>query len=203
MAFRENFSSACVSKAKELGRKLVWAEVLELACACHAKATKEKRKAGIIPDADQVYALYPRKINPEDAKVAISKALKKRELSYLLDKTNQFAEAVNSWPSSYRYGRDGRDLCPYGSSWFNSGGYDSDPKEWKRFGARNAAPHQHISPPEPEGWQTAFPDFTDRDKPWNLLQPAQQAYIVANMATATAFTDTPRTVEAEQILRLA
>lgn len=42
MAFREQFSSACIAKSKELGRKLVWAEVLELACECHAKAPKEK-----------------------------------------------------------------------------------------------------------------------------------------------------------------
>jgi hypothetical protein len=164
---------------------------------------KERKRANLVPEADQVYALYPRKINPEDAKIAITKALKKRELAYLLDKTNQFAEAVNSWPSSYRYGKDGRDLCPYGSSWFNSGGYDSDVKEWKRFGARNAAPHQHVSPPEPVGWQEAFPDFTDRDKAWTALQPAQQAYIVANMATAATFTALPLAVEESERLRKA
>lgn len=154
-------------------------------------------------DAEQVYALYPRKVGREDALIAISGALKKQELAYLLDKTNQFAQAVNSWPSSYRYFQDGGDRCPNPGTWYRQGRYADDPKTWRRGGAHVPAPTNRIAPPEPKNWQAAFPDFTDRDKPWQLLQPAQQAYIIANMETAAHFSEPVEQDAAETRLRTA
>jgi len=150
---------------------------------------KERKRANITPDAEQVYALYPRKVGREDALAAITLAMKKNDLPYLLDKTNQFAEAVKSWPTSYRYFQDGGDRCPNPGTWYRQGRYADDPKTWRRHGAHTAAPSQKLAPPEPIGWKEAFPDFTDRDKPWHMLQPAQQIWIVANMATASHFSE--------------
>jgi len=203
MAFREQLIAACTAKATTLGRKLTSLEIVGVACECHAKATKERRKAGVLPDAEQVYALYPRKVGREDALTAISGSLKKHDLAYLLDKTNQFAEAVKSWPSSYRYFQDGGDRCPNPATWYRQGRFADDPSTWRRHGAHTAAPSNRVSPPEPMGWQAAFPDFLDRDKHWSQLQPAQQAYIVANMATASTFTALPKEVDATQALREA
>jgi len=167
------------------------------------EGAKQRKKSGVLPEAEQVYALFPKKVGKDDALKSISAALKKHPLAFILDKTNQFAEAVNSWPTSYRYGKDGRDFCPHPATWFNDGRYQDDAKEWKRFGARNPAPNQHVSPPEPEGWREAFPDFTDKDKPWKNLQPSQQQYITTAMALAACATSIPQQVEQEQILRNA
>lgn len=193
---------ALSGEAQRLGRRLSESEWKAVARQEWAKATKEKKRGAIIPDAEQVYALYPKKVGKEDALRAISAALKKNDLAYLLDKTNQFKECVESWPSSYRYFQDGGDRCPHPASWFNAGRYSDDPREWKRHGARSA-PQNKIAPPEPANWQEAFPDFVDRDKPWHLLQPAQQAYIIANLSTAQTFTALSKGVDSTQALREA
>ncbi len=130
------------------------------------------------PEAEKIYLIYPRHVAPDEAKKAIDVALQKVEYDYLLAKTTQFAEAVNSWPSSYRYTQDGRDTCPYPATWFNKGRYLEEASEWKRFGARKPASHQYIAPPEPEGWRDMFPDFVDRHKEWKDLQPEQHRLIL-------------------------
>ena len=205
--FRDHLIAACTAKAKDLGRKLTSLEIVDLACLSHdvcMPAIKAPRNATPIADgAEQVYALYPRKIAPDAAKKAITIVLKKHELPYLLDKTNQFAEAVRSWPSSYRYKSDGMDLCPHPATWFNRGSYADDPKEWKRFGSRKSVEHQYIPPAEPHGWRSTFPDFVDADKPWNQLQPAQHAYILSAMNTGHHFSEPVEQLEQEQSLRNA
>lgn len=190
MTFREAYHSACCLKAKEVKRKLTSAEVFEVGVGCHdatQKAVKaQKREVSIASGAEQVYQLYPLHVGKEAALRAISVQLKKNELSYLLGKTNQFAEAVRSWPSSYRYFLDGGDRCPHPATWFTQGRYADDPQTWKRHGARNQAPHQYIPPKEPSGWRLGFPDFVDREKPWNQLQPAQHQFILKTLE-ATVF----------------
>lgn len=165
------------------------------------KATPRRDSARDI--AEQVYQAYPRKVGKEAALIAIGKALRKMNAGELTAKTAQFAEAVNSWPVSYRFTTDGRDLCPLPATWFNQGRYADDPKEWRRFGARKSAHHQHVSPPEPQGWREQFPDFLEKEKHWTALQPAQQEYIIKAMSLADGFSETPTAVQAEQHLRQA
>ncbi len=179
---------ALCGEGARLGRRLTSEEWKGVARAWWANVTKERKRANVTPDAEQVYALYPKKVGKEDALRAITAALKKHELSYLLGKTNQFKECVESWPTAYRYFQDGGDRCPHPASWFNAGRYADDPREWKRHGAHKS-PENRIAPPEPLGWKESFPDFVDRDKPWHMLQPAQQAWLVANMATAQHFSE--------------
>ncbi len=202
MAFREQLIAACTDKAKAMGRRLVSMEVVELACECHAKAIKGRKKAEVLPDAEQVYALYPKKVGKEDALRAISLALKKHDLPYLLDKTNQFRECVESWPSAYRYFQDGGDRCPHPASWFNAGRYADDPREWKRHGARTAGPAPKITPPEPAGWREEFPDFLHADKTWAQIDDASRQHIILTMA-AKAMTSVAKEVDSTQALREA
>ncbi len=198
--FRASLIAACTAKATTLGRKLTSMEIVELACEVHAKASKERKRAGILPDAEQVYALYPKKVGKEDALRAISLALKKHDLPYLLDKTNQFRECVESWPSAYRYFQDGGDRCPHPATWFNAGRYADDPREWKRHGARNAAPAPRLTPPEPAGWRAEFPDFLHADKPWAQIDDASRQHIILTMATKSMTTEVKK-VESTQAAR--
>lgn len=191
MGFKDRLIQSCTEEAKRLGRGLFKVEIIDLADRLHAEALKERKRGAIQPDAEKIYELFPKKVGKEDALRAITSALKKHDLAYLMGKTNQFRLAVESWPVSYRYNQDGRDLCPNPATFFNGGRYEDDPKEWKRFGARHAAPHQTIAEPEPPGWREAFPDFVDRDKKWEGLQPAQRQYIIASLATATIFSESP------------
>ena len=202
MSFRASFIESCTAQAKLLGRKLTFGEVCDIAEVTHKGAVRERKRGAILPEAEQVYELFPKKVGREDALRAITNALKKHDLAYLLDKTNQFRECVESWPSSYRYFQDGGDRCPHPASFYNAGRYADDPREWKRHGARTSAPNARISPSEPQGWQDAFPDFVDRDKPWHMLQPAQQAYIISTL-NGKQFTAIPEQVANEQALRHA
>lgn len=145
------------------------------------KRHKERRKAGIHPDAERVYLLYPLKVGREAALKAITAALQKHPVEYLLDKTNQFARCVADWPMSYRYFQDGADRCPHPSTWFTQGRYADDPASWKRHGARSAAPPPKQDLPEPMNWREAFPDFVHVGKPWHDIDRASQSYIVEQM----------------------
>lgn len=203
MDFTDRVFIVLKNLSEQLGRRLSEVEWKAAHRAEYVKALKEKKKSAVLPEAEQVYELFPKKVGKEDALRAISAALKKHPIEYLLDKTNQFAEAVRSWPSSYRYFQDGGDRCPHPASWYNAGRYADDPKEWRRQGARSGATHQHVSPPEPQNWRESFPEFVDRDKPWNLLQPAQQQFIIANMATSQHFSEPVENIQNEQWLREA
>lgn len=142
---------------------------------------KARKKAGIHPDAERVYLLFPKKVGKEAALAAITKALKKHPTEYVLDKTNQFARCVADWPMSYRYFNDGADRCPHPSTWFNEGRYEDDPSEWRRHGARSAAPAPKVDLPEPAGWRQAFPDYIHASNPWHAIDRASQTYIVEQM----------------------
>jgi len=81
-----------------------------------------KKKAG---DAETIYSFYPRKAGKAAAIKAIEKALKKVQVSELLDKTKAFAEAV-----------DGADMqfVPHPATWYNQDRWTDDQREWKLIG---------------------------------------------------------------------
>ncbi len=178
-------------------------------------ARKEKKKASVDDRARQIYQAYPRHIAPEDALVAITKALKKHEAGYLMDKTSQFAEAVRSWPSSYRYFQDGGDRCPYPATWFNAGRFADDPKEWKRSGGRLPGP-QRVQVAAPEGWaewlQANMPSddhpshsqlcAAQNLKKFDYMPPSWQTKCIIEL-TGKTFNETPTRVAHEQALRQA
>ena len=203
MSFGETSFAAICTRAKEVGRKLIRSEIIAVLDAEYAKASKGRKRAAIASEAEQVYELYPLKVAKEAALIAITKALTKHELPYLLDKTNQFAEAVRSWPTSYRYFQDGGNRCPYPATWFNEGRYADDPTTWRRRGAHSPAPSQHVSPPEPEGWQAKFPDYVNKDRPWNTLPSLDQDFIIKTLSAMDVLTSPVKEVEQEMARREA
>lgn len=112
----------------------------------YAGQVKERKRAAVAEGAEEIYALYPKKVAKDDALKAITTALKKHPKEYLLGKTNQFREAVEGWPSSYRYFQDGGDRCPHPTTWFNQGRFQDDAKEWRRAGSRSAGPGPKTAP---------------------------------------------------------
>lgn len=138
----EKLYSALADRAGLLGRQLKKAEWLETAEMFLASFVRERRKAAVAEGAEAIYEAYPKRVGKDDALKAITAALKRHPAEYLLDKTTQFAAAVQSWPSSYRYKTDGRDTCPHPATWFNQGRFQDDPREWRRAGARSAPEHR-------------------------------------------------------------
>lgn len=137
MTFGEKAWDALMDQSRLLGRKCNEAEAVAVLDRLYAAAQKERRKAAVAEGAELIYAAYPKKVGRDEALTAITKQLKNHPLEYLLDKTSQFARAVESWPSSYRYFQDGGDRCPHPSTWFNQGRFQDDPKEWRRAGSRS------------------------------------------------------------------
>jgi len=83
---------------------------------------------------EQIYAAYPRKEAPRDAKKAIAKVLKEgKSGDELLAITARYAAAVATWP------KGDEKFIPYPATWFNRGSYDDDPATWERNGERVSA----------------------------------------------------------------
>jgi len=65
MTFSDKLRSAIKTAKEEAGRaglpwnEAAWGGVVD---KCFAEATKERKKAAVLPAAEQVYALYPRKV---------------------------------------------------------------------------------------------------------------------------------------------
>ena len=76
--------------------------------------------------AEDVYAIYPRKVGKLGALKAIEKAAKAKGWLELFEKTKAYAAAVSKWPAA------DRQFVPHPATFFNRGSYDDDPKEWQR-----------------------------------------------------------------------
>jgi hypothetical protein len=177
-----------------------------------AKVRKERKRASVADGAEQVYAIFPKHVGRDDALRAITKALKNHPLEYLLDKTNQFREAVESWPTSYRYFQDGGDRCPHPTTWFNQGRFQDDPREWARKGARTPPNRPGVSAPQPTQENAlahaellakyrSMPEPERGTLNHSLWLEAQRASAVETMVEATSAL--PFAVEDEQRLRKA
>jgi len=77
---------------------------------------------------EAIYAAYPRRVKPTEAKKRIKSALidlhkehGDENFAYLIDRTRKFAQS----PA----GKKG-EFTPHPSTWFNQGRYMDDPKEW-------------------------------------------------------------------------
>lgn len=191
--YRPRFLVALKAQKQAFGRPLTHIEIIDV---CHLTAEiliaeaekgwesrrKARVKAGIHPDAEKVYSLYPKKAGKEDALKAITSALKKHPLEYLLDKTAQFSACVANWPSSYRYFADGGDRVWNPKNFFEKGHFEDDPKEWKRHGSRSAPPPVKQNLQEPMNWRAHFPDYIHVHTDWTLIDTASQTYICQQMA---------------------
>jgi len=91
-----------------------------------------------IPSAviDEIYARYPRKVNPRSAKVeirrAVDRSVRMDAAAWLLAKTIEYAES----PRGAKPQKGQTDYRPHPARWFKAGGYDSDPAEWQQHSER-------------------------------------------------------------------
>lgn len=151
-----------------------------------AKTKAKKKKSEGSAEDVAIYDAYPRKIGRVDALAAIRVARDAHPSADLLSRTQDFARCVGRWPANYRY-KDGRDTCPYPSSWFRAGRYLDDPKEWlpaglfKRLDDPAGEGTRPVARPcqEPEGWKEEFP--TSVFKTWEEVPQDSRRAICDHM----------------------
>ena len=80
------------------------------------------KSSGFSADVEAIYAAYPRRVKPKDAKSAIAKALKKIPFGALISAVTEFAASP----------KGAGDFCPYPATWFNAECWSDDRSEWHR-----------------------------------------------------------------------
>ena len=93
-----------------------------------------------VSEIEAIYAAYPRRVKPTEAKKRIESALISlrkehgdENFAYLLDRTRKFANS----PAGKR-----GEFTPHPSSWYNQGRYMDDPNEWYRVDSEQKKPYQ-------------------------------------------------------------
>jgi hypothetical protein len=141
--------------------------------AQHETPPPEKKKGGRAALAEQIYALYPRKVGKVTALRAIERVLKAGKVppEDLLVTVRNYARAPATWPAGDEV------FIPHPATWFNSGRYDDDPREWLR-GPSDLNPEPPTYLPStydgPEGWR-AIMDELYGDLDWRAAYPTWQA----------------------------
>lgn len=79
-----------------------------------------------LPEVENIYEAYPRKVEKVRALKAIQKALKKTSPGELLLAVQEFAAAMKLWP------KEDRHFIPYPATWFNRERWKDDRQEWIR-----------------------------------------------------------------------
>lgn len=93
-------------------------------------------KSALAKKCEEIYWAYPRHVDKLNALKAIEKALKTTDFLTLLHATQAFAASPAGQKGNF---------TPYPASWFNAGGYLTDPKEW--YVTAPAAGGTHGTPP--------------------------------------------------------
>lgn len=189
--FATKVTNALAARSKELGRKLKYpTEWHEIINAVHAEdlktRIKDRKKAQADERADNIFNLYPRREGGLAARISITRAIEKFGYEHVLERTAEYAKAVAGWPRLYRYaqgeGRDGKDLCPMATTWFNQERFQDDPRNWHRTGGRPAPEKPpEDSWPEPRGWRLEFPNYDGVTSSWANIEPAAKRYITETM----------------------
>jgi len=80
--------------------------------------------------AEAIYQAYPRHEGKKAALKAISVAMRGTPSTVLMEKTMEYAKAVQAWPQKRRYTPQGTDTVPHPATWFNGERFNDDPKQW-------------------------------------------------------------------------
>jgi hypothetical protein len=166
-------------------------EWLEVADRFFADMTKERIRAAIHPDAEAIYAAYPRKVGKDDALRAISSAIaRKGGSAEILEGCTAYGKAVATWPKAIRFKRgetgDFFDTVPNPATWFNRGSFDDDRTTWPTYGAR-AANAKETAQDEPARWReylrADMPDcvYLEEGRTWDKIEPDLRAHILGKM----------------------
>ena len=76
------------------------------------------------------YESYPRKVKPDDAAKAFSKAVGKVQKRFDGDKLKSILFLIDRAETSSRSNKANGKYCPHPATWLNSADYDTDPMEW-------------------------------------------------------------------------
>lgn len=79
-------------------------------------------------DAEQIYALYPKKTGKPEALKQIRLAIQAHGADRIKERTTAYAAAVKTWPPGETR------FVPDPERWFKRGRYDDDPSTWARNG---------------------------------------------------------------------
>lgn len=85
------------------------------------------------PDAEAIYALYPRKVGRAAALKAIEKAIASNPPQMVYERTKAYALAVQSWSEH------DQQFIPHPATWYNQERFHDDPSTWERK-SPNATP---------------------------------------------------------------
>jgi hypothetical protein len=180
-------------RGQELGRRLKRDEWFEVADRFFADLGKERSRAETHPDAEAIYASYPRKVGKVDALRAISRAIagKGGDSVGIADATAAYGRAVETWPKAVRFKRgfDGVefDTVPNPATWFNRGSFDDDRTQWPVYGPRAANAKEQAPESEPARWReylaADMPDcvYLDDGWTWQKIDADLRAHIVGKM----------------------
>lgn len=190
----ERLFALMARRAQELGRKLKRDEWLEVADLFFADLAKARARSFIHPDAEAIYAAYPRKVAKDAALRAISMAIERRggESLSLLEATNAYAAAVATWPRAVRFKRSETgelfDTVPHPATWFNRGSYDDDRAQWPVYGA-TCKQKPDLAADEPARWreylEQEMPECVYLDgRAWSAIDADMRQIIREKMAKA-------------------
>lgn len=179
-------------RARELGRRLKRDEWFDVADRFFADAAKEKSRAAVHPEAEAIYATYPRKVGRDEALRAISSAIARRggEHEAIAEACAAYGRAVATWPRAIRFKRGDNgeffDTVPHPATWFNSGRFDDDRANWPTYGATGVKPKE-LAQDEPPRWReylrADMPDavYLEDGWAWAKIEPDLRAHIVGKM----------------------
>jgi hypothetical protein len=189
----EKLYALMARKAAELGgRRLRRDEWIAVADQFFFDLQKQRARATTHPDAEAIYANYPRKVAKDAALRAISAAIDRKngEVAGLLESTQAYARAVETWPKAVRFKRgqtgDTFDTVPHPATWFNEGRFDDERSNWPIYGATTkklVSPAQH----EPLRWreylEADMPDcvYLQEQTPWAQIDADLREHITAKM----------------------
>jgi hypothetical protein len=88
---------------------------------------------------EEVYALYPRKVEPIDAKKAIRKVIKEYGSPLIRERTAAYAKVVDELIPV----KSERQFVPHPATWFNAGGFLTDEVEWRTTLQRGSPKPDH------------------------------------------------------------
>lgn len=92
--------------------------------------------------AEEIYALYPRKVGRVSAIksiIAVLAASGPEMKLRLMERTLAYAEAVKKWPVGQLH------FVPHPATWYNRGSFDDDPSTWVREHPNQTVPWQRDS----------------------------------------------------------
>lgn len=181
-------------RAETLGRRLKRSEWLEVADEFFADLQKTRARATIHPDAEAIYAAYPRKVGKDAALRAITAAIHRKggNAACLLDAATAYAQAVATWPRAVRFKRgqtgDFFDTVPHPSTWFNEGRFDDDRANWPSYGSTAIKPKEAPAD-EPARWREylaqEMPDCVYLDgRAWSAIDADMRQIILEKMRKA-------------------